>query len=243
MSARGSAHSYPRARWRVLSLSPCLGQPLRAMRPINDTPPAPPPGHYRMPPDGAKGTSSYKRCMEHSVRYDTADLITTNRKDFNDPKTPHQALTYVPDATIGPRAQMMARKIQAQALEKQPAAENPREWDTVAQESYQWPQVDQHYRATLGQKKMRSLDNAPIPGRDRTFVLEHRIVKPHLCLETDEGKTQESALLEQDVPITFYSAQPHMHPMSVPTGTNPFGKDSGFSMPIAQFDRAPIKDL
>lgn len=79
--------------------------------------------------------------------------------------------------------------------------------------------------------------------RDRTFVLEHRIVKPHLCLETDEGKTQESALLEQDVPITFYSAQPHMHPMSVPTGTNPFGKDSGFSMPIAQFDRAPIKDL
>lgn len=213
------------------------------MRPINDTPPAPPPGHYRMPPDGAKGTSSYKRCMEHSVRYDTADLITTNRKDFNDPKTPHQALTYVPDATIGPRAQMMARKIQAQALEKQPAAENPREWDTVAQESYQWPQVDQHYRATLGQKKMRSLDNAPIPGRDRTFVLEHRIVKPHLCLETDEGKTQESALLEQDVPITFYSAQPHMHPMSVPTGTNPFGKDSGFSMPIAQFDRAPIKDL
>ena len=35
----------------------------------------------------------------------------------------------------------------------------------------------------------------------------------------------ESALMERDIPITLYSAKPGMHPMSVPTGTNPFGKD------------------
>jgi hypothetical protein len=147
-------------------------------------------GHYRMPQDGAKGTSTYKRCVEHSLRYDVADLTTTNRKDFNEPKAPHQNLTYKPNAGIGAREQLMMQKLKAVAAAKQPPAEQSREWDTVAQTSFQWPQVDQHYRSTMGQKKMRSLDNGPLPGRDRTFLLEHRIVQPHLCLETDQGKAE-----------------------------------------------------
>jgi hypothetical protein len=147
-------------------------------------------GHYRMPQDGAKGTSTYKRCVEHSLRYDVADLTTTNRKDFNEPKAPHQNLTYKPNAGIGAREQLMMQKLNAVAAAKQPPTEQPREWDTVAQTSFQWPQVDQHYRSTMGQKKMRSLDNGPLPGRDRTFLLEHRIVQPHLCLETDQGKAE-----------------------------------------------------
>jgi hypothetical protein len=200
-------------------------------------------GHYRMPPDGAKGTSTYKRCIEHSLRYQTSELATTNRKDFNNPKASQQNLSYVPNAMLGAREQLMMRKMHAQALNKPAVEEAPREWDTIAQESWKWPEVDQHYRATLGQKKMRSLDNGPIPGRDRTFVLEHRIVKPHLCLETEGGKSQEYALLEQDIPITLYSANPSAHSISAPSGTNPFGKDSGFSMPISQYDRAPMKDL
>eukprot|EP00802_Teleaulax_amphioxeia_P019470 Tamp_19705.p2 GENE.Tamp_19705~~Tamp_19705.p2 ORF type:complete len:227 (+),score=60.75 Tamp_19705:45-725(+) len=200
-------------------------------------------GHYRMPHDGAKGTSTYKRCVEHSLRYDVADLATTNRKDFNEPTAPHQNLTYKPNASVGAREQLMMQKLKAVAAAKQPPAEQPREWDTIAQSSYQWPEVDEHYRTTMGQKKMRSLDNGPLPGRDRTFLLEHRIVDPHLCLETEDGKAEESALMERDIPITLYSAKPGMHPMSVPTGTNPFGKDSGFSMPIQQYDRSVTKDL
>jgi hypothetical protein len=49
--------------------------------------------------------------------------------------------------------------------------------------------------------------------------------------------------MERDIPITIYSAKPVIHHMSVPTGTNPFGKDSGFSMPIHQYDRSVTKDL
>ena len=269
-------------------------------------------GHYRMPHDGAKGTSTYRRCVEHSLRYDVADLATTNRKDFNEPSAPHQNLTYKSNAMVGAREQLMMQKLKAAAAEKPMPQEQPHEWDTVAQSSYKWPEVDQHYTQTLGSKKMRSLDNGPIPGRDKTFVLEHGIVKPHICLETEEGKAAggccacliscacnvlrlavflsvvysatschnlvwicccplcqaqqpvhlltktpplpltypyhpmhltESPLMEQDIPITVYSANPGIHTMSVPTGTNPFGKDSAFSMPISQFDRAPVKDL
>ena len=147
-------------------------------------------GHYRMPHDGAKGTSTYKRCVEHSLRYDVADLATTNRKDFNEPTAPHQNLTYKPNASVGAREQLMMQKLKAVAAAKQPPAEQPREWDTIAQSSYQWPEVDEPYRTTMGQKKMRSLDNGPLPGRDRTFLLEHRIVDPHLCLETEDGKAE-----------------------------------------------------
>lgn len=53
----------------------------------------------------------------------------------------------------------------------------------------------------------------------------------------------ESSLMERDIPITIYSAKPVIHPMSAPTGTNPFGKDSGFSMPIDQYNRSVTKDL
>lgn len=201
-------------------------------------------GHYRMPHDGAKGTSTYKRCVEHSLRYDTRDLATTNRKDFNEPTAPNQNLQYKSSALLGAREQLLMKKMQATALAKEPPEQIQREWGTTAKEAFEWPQVDQHYRSTLGAKKMRSLDNAPIPGRDKTFGLEAGIVQPHLCLETEEGKAAESALMEQDIPITLYSANPKIHHgLSVPTGTNPFGKDSAFSMPISQFDRAPIKDL
>ena len=144
-------------------------------------------GHYRMPQDGAKGTSTYRRCVEHSLRYDVKDLNTTNRKDFNEPKAPQQNLSYNPSAMLGARERLMMQKMQAVAAEKPPPAEAEREWETVAQGSFKWPEVDEHYASTLGQKKMRSLDNGPIPGRDKTFVLEHRIVAPHLCLETEDG--------------------------------------------------------
>jgi hypothetical protein len=113
-------------------------------------------GHYRMPHDGAKGTSTYKRCVEHSLRYDVADLATTNRKDFNEPTAPHQNLTYKPNASVGAREQLMMQKLKAVAAAKQPPAEQPREWDTIAQSSYQWPEVDEHYRteedAVTGQR-------------------------------------------------------------------------------------------
>jgi len=200
-------------------------------------------GHYRMPHDGVKGTSSYKRVFEHELRYEVADLVTTNRKDFNQPTALHQNLTYKPNAMRGAREQLMMQKMQSSAVQKAAPVEAEREWATVAQESYVWPEVDEHYASTLGSKKMRSLDNGPIPGRDRTFVLEHGIVQPHLCLETEAGKTEESPLMEQDIPITLYSHKPDIHPMSLPTGTNPFGKDSFFSMPIAHYNNTAVKDL
>ena len=70
-------------------------------------------GHYRMPHDGAKGTSTYKRCVEHSLRYDTKDLATTNRKDFNEPTAPNQNLQYKSSALVGAREQLMMKKMQA----------------------------------------------------------------------------------------------------------------------------------
>lgn len=151
-------------------------------------------GHYRMPHDGSKGTSTYRRCVEHSLRYEVKDLSTTNRKDFNEPAAPRQNLTYKPNAMMGARERQMMQKMQAVAAEKPRPAEAEREWETVAQGSFKWPDVDQHYTSTLGSKKMRSLDNGPIPGRDKTFVLEHRIVAPHLCLETEAGKLEGECL-------------------------------------------------
>jgi len=201
-------------------------------------------GHYRKPHDGPKGTSTYKRCVEHSLRYEVKDLITMNRKDFNDPKASQQNLNYNPKAMMGSREQLLLQKMHAVAAAKAPPVVAEREWTTVTQDTYTWPEVDQHYTKTLGKKNMRSLDNGPIPGRDKTFALEHRIVQPHICLENEEGKQAESPLIEQDIPITIYSANPKIHHgLSVATGINPFGKDSAFSMPISQYDRAPMKDL
>ena len=76
----------------------------------------------------------------------------------------------------------------------------------------------------------------PRPGSSRMLIL-------HQNNTHEPALSAESALMERDIPITLYSAKPGMHPMSVPTGTNPFGKDSGFSMPIQQYDRSVTKDL
>uniref|UniRef100_A0A7S4NUC8 Uncharacterized protein n=2 Tax=Guillardia theta TaxID=55529 RepID=A0A7S4NUC8_GUITH len=101
--------------------------------------------------------------------------------------------------------------------EKPPPLPPSRDFETTTSLDYQWPQVDEHYNQTRGQRRMRTLDNAPTRGRDRTFLLEHQIASPHVCLEEEERGEDLAPLVEQDVPITIYSAKPQLFPMSNPS--------------------------
>jgi len=55
--------------------------------------------------------------------------------------------------------------------EKPPPLPPSRDFETTTSLDYQWPQVDEHYNQTRGQRRMRTLDNAPTRGRDRTFLV------------------------------------------------------------------------
>mmetsp|Transcript_3427 Transcript_3427/g.11840 ORF Transcript_3427/g.11840 Transcript_3427/m.11840 type:complete len:140 (+) Transcript_3427:384-803(+) len=139
---------------------------------------------------------------------------------------------------------MLLQRLKTVASEKPPPLPPSRDFETTTSLDYQWPQVDEHYNQTRGQRRMRTLDNAPTRGRDRTFLLEHQIASPHVCLEEEERGEDLAPLVEQDVPITIYSAKPQLFPMSNPSqGANPFGKDSGFTMPTQYFTRAITHDL
>jgi len=204
-------------------------------------------GHYRAAPT-KDSTHTYKRCIEHTNKIATKEMNTTNRLDFNDPKHPENPLVYKPDAVVGARQKAIMAKLQTVAAEKKEREAAPREWDTIASTSYSHPEVDEYYAQTLGARRMRTLDNAPIKGRDRTWLLEHNVAAAHICLENRETLEEEmatSALLQQDIAITVYSAKPEIHTMSNPSeGVNPFGKHSQFSMPIGHYiGPKTMKDL
>eukprot|EP00286_Rhodomonas_abbreviata_P027642 CAMPEP_0181294798 /NCGR_PEP_ID=MMETSP1101-20121128/3800_1 /TAXON_ID=46948 /ORGANISM="Rhodomonas abbreviata, Strain Caron Lab Isolate" /LENGTH=217 /DNA_ID=CAMNT_0023399495 /DNA_START=161 /DNA_END=814 /DNA_ORIENTATION=- len=191
-------------------------------------------GHYRAAPDPGAGTT-YKRCIEHSLRLNPEEL---------NPKDPDNHLVYKPDATVGSRQRAIMSRLKTVANEKREPPPPQREWDTIASQSYTEPAVDEHYLQTLGGRVMRTMDNGPVNGRDKTWLLEHGVASAHVCLETAEGAAQLEPLMEQDVPITVYSAQPSEFPMSNPSqSTNPFGKNSAFSLPIGYYLKAPVKDL
>ncbi|KAJ1469464.1 hypothetical protein T484DRAFT_1851708 [Baffinella frigidus] len=184
-------------------------------------------------------------------------LPEQTKKDFVDPRqaqTEQMHLVYKPQAMVGARERLMMQKLQTSASTVAPVA--PREWETMHSQTYTFPMVDETYKETMGAKRMRNqdnapingrdqtflleagIDNAPINGRDQTFLLEAGIVAPHICLEGADAKmtAKEDPLAAQyfpDVPITVYSANPaQFFGSDTSQGFNPFGKASDFSIPI-----------
>mmetsp|Transcript_3435 Transcript_3435/g.11865 ORF Transcript_3435/g.11865 Transcript_3435/m.11865 type:complete len:166 (+) Transcript_3435:164-661(+) len=72
-------------------------------------------GHFRMPADGPKGRSTFKRCIEHSQRADNSDLKTSSKLDFSDPRAEHVKLNYQPDSTVGAREKMLLQRLKTVA--------------------------------------------------------------------------------------------------------------------------------
>jgi hypothetical protein len=155
------------------------------------------------------------------VRIQPTESDTSNRKDYFAPKnaqSDQMHLVYKPDAMVGARQRLMMQKLQASARVTTQAPVAPREWETMHSTMYTQPIVEENYKETLGAKRMRNQDNAPIKGRDQTFLLEAGIVAPHICLEAPDAKeaAQDSALGAQGVPVTVYSDNPSAFYMSNP---------------------------
>eukprot|EP00283_Hemiselmis_rufescens_P007980 CAMPEP_0173419216 /NCGR_PEP_ID=MMETSP1357-20121228/1138_1 /TAXON_ID=77926 /ORGANISM="Hemiselmis rufescens, Strain PCC563" /LENGTH=232 /DNA_ID=CAMNT_0014381823 /DNA_START=83 /DNA_END=781 /DNA_ORIENTATION=+ len=206
-------------------------------------------GHYRTAPTAAM---THVRCIEHSVRYDASELKSSHAKDFSNPKDPLNPLVYKPQDCMGARERLINAKLAGVQPDAHRDEDRPqREWSTTHKVSYQAPADDEEHRTTKGGRRMRTQDNVPRDFRDRTFLLEHNILVPHLCLEGgDKAAAGASAerlvdLQAQDVPITVYSANVGKFEASnYGEGNNPYGKHSGFSQPIEEYIRGgTFKDL
>mmetsp|Transcript_86011 Transcript_86011/g.229535 ORF Transcript_86011/g.229535 Transcript_86011/m.229535 type:complete len:137 (+) Transcript_86011:387-797(+) len=125
-----------------------------------------------------------------------------------------------------------------------PPVEPPRLMETTAANDYTMPDLTVLEGTSVGARQMKTRDLAPVPSRDKTWLLEHNLAAKHICLATEEGIAAESALIEQGIPITVYSAHPDKFPMSNPSqGANPFSKNSSFTQPIEHYHKGPVKDL
>jgi hypothetical protein len=142
------------------------------------------------------------------VRIQPTESDTSNRKDYFAPKNAQSDQMHLvdkPDAMVGARQRLMMQKLQASARVTTQAPVAPREWETMHSTMYTQPIVEDNYKETLGAKRMRNQDNAPIKGRDQTFLLEAGIVAPHICLEAPDAK---QAAQDSDNPSAFYMSNP-----------------------------------
>jgi len=208
-------------------------------------------GHYRTAPSKA---FTHVRCVEHTVRYDTKELISSQKKDFCDPKDPLNPLVYKPESCMGARERMINAKLAAIHSQPPEVPEPARkDWGTTHSTTYAVPNSDDpQYATTKGMRRMRTQDNVPRTYRDRTFLLETGIAAPHFCLEgADGGETAAKLedLAQSEVPITVYSAnvataQDVTGVTNTQESRNPFAKHSAFSQPIEHYTRGGTwKDL
>uniref|UniRef100_A0A7S0WEI0 Uncharacterized protein n=1 Tax=Hemiselmis tepida TaxID=464990 RepID=A0A7S0WEI0_9CRYP len=207
-------------------------------------------GHYRTAPTAGM---THVRCIEHSIRYDSADLKSSHTKDFSDPKDPLNPLVYKPQACVGARQRLINAKLAGVQPDLHKDEDRPqRDWGTTHKSSYQVPADGEEFRTTKGGRRMRTQDNVPREYRDRTFLLEHNILAPHISLEGGAGGEAGSVeadrladLQARDVPITVYSANVGKFEASNHgEGANPYGRHSAFSQPIEEYIRGgTFKDL